>query len=90
MFDFLKKKEEDETLMSRLGSARKSSPLGFLFFVLFVFLIISGIFYANFKAMGMATGASGPIVMHGLGYTFLQPLYSLWAIYYVLIGHKSG
>lgn len=73
---------------SRLGSSGGGGSI--LFTVIFTLAIIAGLFYVNFKAMGMATGATGPIVKHGLGYTFLQPFYSLWAIYYVLLGHKKA
>ena len=81
--------EEKKTIFTRLGSAQESSPSGFWFGVFVCLTIIFGIFYANFKAMGLATGATGPIVKHGIGYTFLQPFYSIWAIYYVLIGSSS-
>lgn len=84
-----RKKHDDDTVLDRLGSARKSSPGGLLALILFIIVMIGAFFYFNFTAMGLATGATGPIVKHGLAYAFLQPFYSFWSIYYVLIGHKK-
>ncbi|CAM9212391.1 unnamed protein product [Pylaiella littoralis] len=86
MFD---KEHESDTMLDRLGSAKKSSPFGLLTLILVIIGCIAGFLYFNFKAMGLATGATGPIVKHGLAYTFAQPFYSFWSIYYVLLGHKS-
>ena len=84
-----KKKSEDDTYMKRLGAAKENNPSSFWMMLIITIACISGIFYSNFKAMGLATGATGPIIKHGLAYTFLQPFYSIWAIYYVLLGHKT-
>lgn len=89
MMEFLKKNHEDETIVQRLGAAKSSSPLGFLTVLLLVIALVAGFFYFNFTAMGLATGATGPIVKHGLAYVFLQPFYSFWSIYYVLLAHKK-
>lgn len=86
--DMFVKQHEDDTVLDRLGAAKKNNPGGLLMLVVLVLACIAGFFYTNFKAMGLATGATGPIVKHGLAYTFGQPLYSLWALYYVLVGHK--
>jgi hypothetical protein len=88
MLAMFEKKHEDDTIMARLGSAKESSPLGFFTILFLVLACIAGFFYFNFKAMALATGGTG-LVKHGLAYTFAQPLYSFWAIYYVLLGHKS-
>lgn len=89
MLAMFEKKHEDDTMMDRLGAAKRSSPFGLLTLVILIIACISGFFYFNFKAMGLATGATGPIVRHGLAYVFLQPWYSLWSVYFVLIGHKK-
>lgn len=90
MMEFLKKNHEDETVMQRLGTAKSSSPFGFFTVLLLMIALVGGFFYFNFTAMGLATGATGPIVKHGLAYVFLQPFYSFWSIYYVLLGHKKS
>ena len=84
------KKHEDDTIMDRLGSAKESSPGGFWTILLLTIAMIVGFFYFNFTAMGLATGASRSLVPHGLAYAFLQPFYSLWSVYFVLIGHKKS
>lgn len=82
------KKHEDDTYMQRLGTAKKEQPGGLLTVILVTLAVIVALFYFNFTAMGIATGATGGTLKHGLAYTFLQPFYSLWAIYYVLLGSK--
>ena len=79
---------DDDTVLDRLGAARKNSPGGLLMVIVLVIARISGFFYFNFKAMSLATGASG-LMKHGLFYTFGQPFYSIWALYYVLLGYKA-
>lgn len=87
--NMLAKQNDDDTMIDRLGAAKKSNFGGLLMLIVLIIGAISGFFYFNFKAMGLATGATGPIIKHGLGYTFLQPFYSFWSIYYVLVGHKK-
>lgn len=86
-FAVFEKKSDEDTYMNRLGAAKKGSPSKFYLVLILTIACLIGIFYCNFKAMGLATGATG-IVKYGLAYTFLQPFYSIWAIYYVLLGHK--
>jgi len=83
------KQHEKDTYMDRLGAAKKNNFSKLVFLIVAILACIAAFFYFNFKAMGLATGATGPIVKHGLGYTFLQPFYSLWAIYFVLLGSKK-
>lgn len=82
------KQHEDDTYLDRLGAARKNNFNGLLMLIVAIIAAISAFMYFNFKAMGLATGATGGSIKHGLAYTFLQPFYSFWAMYYVLIGHK--
>lgn len=72
---------------ARLGA---SSGGSILLTVILTIALITAMFYVNFKAMGLAVNATGPIVKHGVAYTFFQPFYSLWAIYYVFLGHKKA
>lgn len=51
--------------------------------VLIVILVVSLLIFVNYKALGMATGATGSTVKHGFALTFLQPFYTLWAIIYL-------
>lgn len=83
------KQHEDDTYFDRLGSARKNHFGKFLMFVVAVLAVVFAFFYFNFTAMGLATGATKSVVPYGLGYTFLQPFYSIWALYYVLLGSKK-
>ncbi|CAM9092573.1 unnamed protein product [Ectocarpus sp. 12 AP-2014] len=80
------KQHEHDTYMDRLGAAKRNQPGGLLIVILVAVALIGAFFYFNFTAMGIATGATGGIVKHGLAYTFLQPFYSFWSVYYVLIG----
>lgn len=88
-FAVFEKKSDEDTYMNRLGAAKQSSPSTFWLTLILLIACLVGMFYCNFKAMGLATGATGPIIKHGLAYTLLQPFYSMWAVYYVLLGHKS-
>ena len=88
MLAMFAKKHEDDTMMDRLGAAKESSPGGLLMLVFLILASISAFFYFNFRAMSLATGGTG-LIKHGLAYTFAQPLYSIWSIYYVLLGHKK-
>lgn len=90
MMEIFVKKHEDDTIMDRLGAAKESSPGGFWMVLILTIAMIVGFFYFNFTAMGLATGAEKSLVPHGLAYVFLQPFYSFWSIYYVLIGHKKS
>lgn len=85
--------EQEETYFSqlgaRLGAAKQNSPGKLFLSFVFMIALVIGIFYVNFKAMGMATGATGPIVKHGAMYTFGQPWYSMWALYYIFVGSKK-
>lgn len=83
------KRHEDDTYMERLGAARKEQPGGLLMTIILILAMFGAFFYFNFTAMGIATGATGSIVKHGLMFSFLQPFYSVWSIYYVLIGSKT-
>lgn len=83
------KRHEDDTYVQRLGAAKKEQPGGLLMLIVLILAMIGAFFYFNFTAMGIATGATGSIVKHGLAYTFLQPFYSFWSIYYVLIGSSK-
>lgn len=89
MFEMFEKKHEDDTIMDRLGSAKESSPGGFWTILLLTIAMIVGFFYFNFTAMRLATGADKTLMKHGLAYVFLQPWYSIWSVYFVLIGHKA-
>lgn len=82
------KQHENDTYLERLGAAKQNHFKSLMTIIVVTIAIVFGLLYANFKAMGLATGAEGGMIWHGLGYTFLQPFYTLWAIYYVLVGHK--
>ena len=81
--------KKKDTYLARLGAAQESNPTSFFLTVVGVIMTIIFVFYCNWRAIGLATGATGPIVKHGLGYTFLQPFYSLWSIYFVFLGSRS-
>jgi len=87
-FAVFEKKSDEDTYINRLGAAKRGSPSKFYLVLILIIAMIGAFFYFNFTAMGLATGAQKSIVKHGLAYSFLQPFYSIWAIYYVLLGHK--
>lgn len=65
------------------GSGQEKLPCssGFCHHAL-ILVYISGLFYCNFQATGLAAVPTGPIVEHGLSHTFLQPFFSLWVVFY--------
>lgn len=83
------KKSDEDTYVNRLGAAKRANPSTFYLTILLIVAGLVGMFYCNWRAIGLATGATSSVVKHGLGYTFLQPFYSMWAVYYVLLGHKG-
>lgn len=75
-----------ESKMQKLGAAAANSPGRTMLTVLLVLFIIIGLFVTNYRAMALALGSTkGSPVLHGVGITFGQPFYSLWALYKVFI-----
>ena len=75
---------KNETLKA-LGASTGGSPVKAIAMII---VVLVAIIFVNFHAIYIKTGT--PMLGYGLAFSFLQPLYTLWAIWVVLSKYLLG
>lgn len=52
-FTVFEKKSDEDTYINRLGAAKRGSPSTFYLVLILTIAALIGLFYANFRAMGL-------------------------------------
>ena len=71
--------------LEALGASTGGSPM---MAIAMIIAVLIAIIFVNFHAIYIKTGT--PMLGYGLAFSFLQPFYTLWAIWVVLSKYLMG